>query len=131
VNKIIEEMKSQGVIEESRSPWTSFVVMVKKKNGSLRFCVDYRKLNSITVKDSYPLPRIEDILDQLSGNSWFSTLDLKSGYWQVKLEAPRIRRKRLSLLEIDYSSSMSCHLVFAMLLLLSSDSWKKFFKIFF
>ena len=87
VNKIIEEMKSQGVIEESKSPWISPVVMVKKKDGSLRFCVDYRKLNSVTVKDSYPLPRIEDILDQLSGNSWFSTLDLKSGYWQVKLDS--------------------------------------------
>ena len=80
-------MKSQGVIEESRSPWVSPVVMVKKKDGSLRFCVDYRKLNSITIKDSYPLPRVEDILDQLSGNSWFSTLDLKSGYWQVKLNS--------------------------------------------
>ncbi|KMQ85294.1 reverse transcriptase family protein, partial [Lasius niger] len=68
-------MKSQRVIEESRSPWTSPVVLVKKKNGSFRFCVDYRKLNAVTIKDSYPLPRIEDILDQLSGNSWFSRLE--------------------------------------------------------
>jgi len=73
-------MKQRGVIEESRSPWVSPVVLMKKKDGSLKFCVDYRKLNAVTVKDSYPLPRIEDILDQLSGNSWFSTLDLKSGY---------------------------------------------------
>jgi len=80
VNRIIEEMKSQGVIEESQSPWASPVVLVKKKDGSLRFCVDYRKLNAVTIKDSYPLPRIEDILDQLSGNSWFSIPDLKSGY---------------------------------------------------
>lgn len=92
VDRIIEEMKSQGVIEESRSPWVSPVVMVKKKDGSLRFCVDYRKLNAATVKDSYPLPRIEDILDKLSGNSWFSTLDLKSGYWQVKVN-PKDKEK--------------------------------------
>lgn len=69
VNKIIEEMKSQGVIEESHSPWVYPAVMVKKKDGSIRFCIDYRKLNAVTVKDSYPLPRINDILDRLSGNS--------------------------------------------------------------
>lgn len=59
----------------------------KKKDGSLRFCVDYRKLNDVTIKDSFPLPRIEDILDQMSGNSWFSSLDLKSGYWQIKVRS--------------------------------------------
>lgn len=85
VNKIIEEMRSQRVIEESQSPWVSPAVLVKKKDGTIRFCVDYRKLNTVTIKDSYPLPRIDDILDQLSGNSWFSTLDLKSGYWQIKI----------------------------------------------
>ncbi|XP_019888240.1 uncharacterized protein LOC109611168 [Ooceraea biroi] len=85
VDKIIEGMKEQGVIEESQSPWVSPAVMVKKKDGTIRFCVDYRKLNDVTVKDSYPLPRIDDILDQLAGNTWFTTLDLKSGYWQVSL----------------------------------------------
>ncbi|KMQ86077.1 krab-a domain-containing protein [Lasius niger] len=85
VNKIIEEMKEKGVIEESQSSWVSPAILVKKKDGSIRFCVDYRKLNAVTVKDSYPLPRIDEILDQLSGNSWFSTLDLKSGYWQIKI----------------------------------------------
>ncbi|KAM0724690.1 Retrovirus-related Pol polyprotein from transposon 17.6 [Formica fusca] len=85
VDKVIEEMKSQGVIEESQSPWVSPVVLVRKKDGTIRFCVDFRKLNMVTIKDSYPLPRIDEILDQLAGNSWFSTLDLKSGYWQLKL----------------------------------------------
>lgn len=73
------------VIEESNSPWVSPAVLVKKKNGSLRFCVDYRKLNDVTIKDSYPFPRIDNILDCLEGNSWFCTLDLKSGYWQGSL----------------------------------------------
>jgi len=92
VNKIIHEMKENGVIEESYSPWISPAVLVKKKDGSLRFCVDYRKLNAVTVKDSYPLPRIDDILSQLAGNIWFSTLDLKSGYWQIKIR-PEDRQK--------------------------------------
>ncbi|XP_029171629.1 short-chain dehydrogenase/reductase family 16C member 6-like, partial [Nylanderia fulva] len=66
VDKILEDMSSRGVIEESNSPWVSPAVMVKKKDGSIRFCVDYRKLNEVTIKDSYPLPRIDDILDQLT-----------------------------------------------------------------
>ena len=61
------------------SPWASNVVLVKKKDGSLRFCVDYRQLNSITIKDSYPLPLIDNCLNALAGSSWFSTLDLRSG----------------------------------------------------
>ena len=87
VDKILSEMKQQGVIEESHSPWVSPAVLVRKKDGSIRFCVDFRKLNAVTKKDSYPIPRIEDLHDRLSGNSWFCTLDLKSGYWQVKLRS--------------------------------------------
>lgn len=86
VNKLLEEMKEKGVIEESQSPWVSPVLLVKKKDGSIRFCVDYRKLNDVTVKDSFPLPKIDDLLDRLAGYSWYSTLDLKSGYWQVKVD---------------------------------------------
>ncbi|GFY21014.1 hypothetical protein TNCV_3990581 [Trichonephila clavipes] len=85
VQKIIKHMKNNDVIEPSSSPWASPIVLVRKKDGSTRFCGDYRRLNDVTKKDSYPLPRIDDTLDTLAGNTWFSTLDLKSGYWQVEL----------------------------------------------
>ena len=78
---LIKEMLQKGVMEPSSSPWVSPIVLVKKKDGSTRFCVDYRKLKDATVKDSYPLPRIDDCLDALAGCKWFSTLDLCSGYW--------------------------------------------------
>ncbi|KAI5725816.1 hypothetical protein M8J77_020471 [Diaphorina citri] len=92
VAEMIETMKRQGVIEESASPWSSPVVLVSKKGGGTRFCMDYRKLNDVTRKDSYPLPRIDDTLDMLSGAHLFSTLDMKSGYWQVELH-PKDKEK--------------------------------------
>ena len=81
----VQRILSSDVIRPSNSPWASPVVMVRKKNGSLRFCVDFRQLNAATVKDAHPLPRIDDLLDALHGAKWFSTLDLKSGYWQVPI----------------------------------------------
>ena len=84
--KELQRMLECGVIEPSKSPWSSPVVLVTKKDGSLRFCVDYRKLNSVTVKDSYPLPRIDDSLDAISTASIFSTIDLMNGYWQVQCD---------------------------------------------
>ena len=81
----ITEMLTGGQIEASDSPWSSPVVLVTKKDGGTRFCVDYRQLNDATIKDAYSLPRIDDTLDMLAGKQWFSTLYLASGYWQVLL----------------------------------------------
>jgi hypothetical protein len=78
-------MQRRGVIEESDNPWSSPVVLVRKKNGELRFCVDYRELNDVTKKGWFPLPRIDYMLATLPGAKWFSTLALKSGYWQVDI----------------------------------------------
>ena len=83
--RMVNEMLGAHVIEESSSPWASPVVLVAKKSGDLRFCVDYRRLNALTSKDVFPLPRIDDILDQLSGKCIFSTLDGRTGYWQIKV----------------------------------------------
>ncbi|KAJ8381341.1 hypothetical protein SKAU_G00021190 [Synaphobranchus kaupii] len=88
----VKEMAAAGVIEPSDSPWAAPAVLVQKKSGEWRFCVDYRRLNFLTTKDSYPLPRIDEALDHISGSSWFSSLDLRSGYWQVRL-APEAKPK--------------------------------------
>ena len=79
----VRRMMEDGVIEHAQSEWASPVVIVAKKDGSLRFCIDYRKLNDLTVKDSYPLPRIDECLDTLGHAKVFSTLDANSGYWQI------------------------------------------------
>ena len=105
-------MLTRGVIEPSASPWASAVVLVKNKDGSTRFCVDYRKLNQATVKDSYPLPRIDDSLDALAGAQWFSTLDLSSGYWQVEMEEAD-KQKTAFTTGLGCTSSQSCPLVSA------------------
>ena len=84
--KHLKEMVEIGAIRKSSSPWASAVVLVRKKDGSLRFCIDLRHLNNRTIKDPYSLPRIEETLDCLNGAKMFTFLDLKSSYWQVEME---------------------------------------------
>ena len=84
--KYLREQIDQGVIRPSKSPWASPVVLVRKKDNSVRWCIDYRRLNEVTLKDAYPLPRIDMCLDCLASATIFSCLDLQSGYWQIELE---------------------------------------------
>ena len=82
----LQELLDKGFIRPSVSPWGAPVLFVKKKDGSMRMCIDYRELNKLTVKNRYPLPRIDDLFDQLQGSSWFSRIDLRSGYHQLKVK---------------------------------------------
>jgi hypothetical protein len=85
IAKQIQELIEKGFIQPSTSPFGAPVLFVRKKDGTLRMCIDYRRLNSITIKNAYPLPRIDDLLDQLHGAQYFSSIDLRSGYHQVRI----------------------------------------------
>jgi len=82
-DKQLDEMLETDIIEPSYSPWSSPVCMAKKKDGSFRFCIDYRQLNAVTEKDAYPVPHVKDALDSFHGAKYFTTIDLLSGYWQI------------------------------------------------
>ena len=81
----LQEMLDGGTIRPSQSPWCNAVVLVRKKDGGLGFCIDFRRLNSQTKKDAYPLPRMQETMESMVGTRFFSTMDLKSGFWQVKM----------------------------------------------
>ena len=83
--KEIEKMLEQGIIQPSKSPWASPIVLVRKRDATWRFCVDYRKINSISRKDAYPLPRTDEALDSLAGAKYFCTADMASSFWQVSI----------------------------------------------
>jgi len=82
-DEILDEMLETGVIEPSNSSWASPVCLVKKKDGTFRFCINYRRVNAVSKKDAYPIPDIQDALDNLRGSRYFATIDLLSGYWQL------------------------------------------------
>ena len=76
-------MLNGGAIRPSKSPWCNAIVLVRKKDGTLRFCIDFQKLNARTKKDSFPLPRMQETMESMVGARFFSSMDLKSGFWQV------------------------------------------------
>ena len=113
-----------GVIQKSSSPWASAVVLVRKKDGSLRFCIDLCKLNACTIKDAYSLPHIDETLDCFGGATIFTSLDLKSGYWQVKMEEDSKPLTAFTVGHWDFMNARGCFSVLPMLLLLFSILWK-------
>ncbi|KAJ9564648.1 hypothetical protein OSB04_000614 [Centaurea solstitialis] len=88
----LQELSGKGFIRPSSSPWGAPILFVKKKDGSHRMCIDYRGLNKVTIKNRYPLPRIDDLFDQLQGASWFSKIDLRSGYHQLRVKEADIHK---------------------------------------
>ena len=118
--KEIQKMAERGIIEPSNSPWCSPVVLVvKKSSNEVRFCCDFRKLNSVTLKEYQNFPRIDDTLDALSGSKYYSTIDLKSGFWQVNLNKDD-RPKTAFAIQGDHSGNLhKCALVYKVAVLRS------------
>jgi hypothetical protein len=93
IDAAVQDGLKRGIMEESSSPWASAPVVVSKKDGTSRFCIDFRRSNSITKADSFPIPRFDDCVDSLHGKKFFCTLDLQAGYWQVPLKSESDKEK--------------------------------------
>ncbi|GKD28871.1 putative reverse transcriptase domain-containing protein, partial [Tanacetum coccineum] len=136
----LQELQDKGFIRPSHSPWGAPVLFVKKKDGSFRMCIDYRELNKLTVKNRYPLPRIDDLFDQLQGSRYFSKIDLRSGYHQLRVheeesQKPHLEPDKFVIVFIDdiliYSKSKEehvGHLRFVLELLRREKLYAKFSK---
>ena len=92
ISEEIQKMVNAGIARPSTSPWTSPIVVATRKNGKKRLCVDYRKVNCITKKDAYPLPRIDEMMDALGEARWFSSTDLTNGFWQVGMHPDSVQK---------------------------------------
>ncbi|GJS33916.1 putative reverse transcriptase domain-containing protein [Tanacetum coccineum] len=127
----LQELSDKGFIRPSSSPWGAPVLFVKKKDGSFRMCIDYRELNKLTVKNRYPLPRIDDLFDQLQGSSVYSKIDLRSGYHQLRVMKKTSRRPH-SKLDMDIMNfnkeEHKEHLKLILELLKKEELYTKFFK---
>lgn len=111
VKNIINDLKTKGIIRDSCSSFASPILLVKKKNGDVRLCVDFRELNANTIRDHYPLPLIQDQIDKLGAAKFFTTLDMESGFHQIPIEEESLERQLSSLL-MDNSNMSQCHLAF-------------------
>ncbi|GKB79500.1 putative reverse transcriptase domain-containing protein [Tanacetum coccineum] len=128
----LKELHDKGFIQPSSSPWGAPVLFVKKKDGSFRLCIDYRELNKLTIKNRYPLPRIDDLFDQLQGSRYFSKIDLRSGYHQLRVREEDIPktafRTRYGHFEFTSKEEHEVHLKLILELLKKEKLFRKFSK---
>ncbi len=125
VRRHIKDLLAAGIITESRSPYASPIVIARKKTGAVRMCIDYRTLNQRTIPDQYTTPKIDEALDCLVGSKWFSVLDLRSGYYQIKMAEESKEKKLRSFVRWGFINLTACRRESQGLQPLSSGLWKE------